>query len=61
MILVEYSYLGKDNKWHKDYKEFSDRVKALRFIYACIKSDRLHFIDHNASMEDSKWLDARIY
>ena len=54
MILVEYSYLGKDNKWHKDYKEFSDRVKALRFIYACIKSDRLHFIDHNASMEDSR-------
>ena len=61
MILVKYSYLGKDKKWHIEFKEFSDRVKALRFIYACIKSERLHFIDHTASMSDSKWLDARIY
>ena len=60
MIYVTIVFRSITGKWMTETKEFSDKVKALRFMYS-VRS-KGHIIDHWKCdyPEDNEWLNRRI-
>ena len=60
MIYITIVFRSITGKWMTETKEFSDRVKALRFMYS-VKS-KGHIIDHWKcdDPEDTEYLNRRI-